>query len=549
MSLAWALAISSPLCAQLFDPALRPDYAAHLEVVVQRADTGATVPARIYLYRSGQQHRLSPVDSLLPLLQDNFYRNRIWRMPGPGRTLEVFVRDVPHMILLDGRATFDVPAWNDYRLEAYHGLFYAPATASFALAPDERKTIKLKVNPMAPGKQEQWISADDHVHLTRALPDDETFLRWMQAEDLNVVNDLEGQRQQHFGVQYGWGPEGEGRRPGYSIRSGHETRSDFYGHVLVLGGRRRILPFGIGDMYGNTPEAYPYPAVTFSEGRAVGGLVGYAHFHGSREHSTLIMNLALNQLDFVEVMQYALIKMKPWYKALGWYQLLNAGFRVVGTAGCDFPDPTDHFIPWPRALPLLGPERTLVKARPGASAWETWAEGVRRGAPVVTNGPLLEFSVQDREAGAVISWSGASHTVSGTARAVFHRPLTRLEIVANGRVVASREGDGRQTELSLPFQFSIQESTWIAARVQSPGLRPDLEIWAHSNPVYALKDNQPVYVPADRELVRAQWEKEAEFYRGAGLVFAREDQRQEFFRLVDQTSKILKGPQPPWPKR
>lgn len=535
------------LSAQVRDSALRPDYAAHLEVVVQRGDTGEVVPARIYLFRSGQQHRLSPVDNLLPLLQDNFYRNRIWRMTDRPKALEVFVRGMSHVILLEGRASFDVPAWKEYRLEAYHGLFYTPAVAEFALAPEEHKTITLQVYPMAPGRQGQWISADDHVHLTRAKEDDDVFLRWMQAEDLNVVNDLEGQRQQHFGVQYAFGREGEGRRPGYSIRSGHETRSDFYGHTLVLGGRERILPLGIGDMYGNSPEAYPYPAITFEQGRKVGGLVGFAHFHGSREHSTLLMDLALNHLDFVEMMQYALIKMKPWYHELGWYELLNAGFRVVGTAGCDFPDPTDHFIPWPRALPLLGPERTLVKAQPGESAWESWANGVLRGAAVVSNGPLLEFTVQDKEPGAVISWTGASHNVEGRATAIFHRPIEKLEIVCNGKVVASRTGDGRQKEISLPFQFPIQESSWVAARVQGPSLRPDLEIWAHTNPVYLLQDSKPVYVKADRELVRQQWEKEAEYYRSAGLVFTEENQRKEFFRLVEETRKILQGPQPRWP--
>ena len=74
-----------------------------------------------------------------------------------------------------------------------------------------------------------------------------------------------------------------------------------------------------------------------------------------------------------------------------------------------------------------------------------------------------------------------------------------------------------------------------------------MEIWAHSNPVYVLKDGKPVYVKDDREAVREQWAKEAEFYRTAGLVFANERQRTEFFRLVDETSEILRGPQPPWP--
>ncbi len=64
--------------------------------------------------------------------------------------------------------------------------------------------------------------------------------------------------------------------------------------------------------------------------------------------------------------------------------------------------------------------------------------------------------------------------------------------------------------------------------------------------MYVLKDGKPVYVKADREAVRQQWEKEAEFYRTTGLVFADENQRKEFFRLVEQTREILRGPQPPW---
>ena len=149
----------------------------------------------------------------------------------------------------------------------------------------------------------------------------------------------------------------------------------------------------------------------------------------------------------------------------------------------------------------------------------------------------------------MISWTGASFSVEGLATVVFHKPIQKLEIICNGKVVASRFGDGRQTEISLPFRFPIQESSWVAARAQGPSLRPDLEIWAHTNPVYVLKDDKPVYVKADRELVSQQWEKEAEFYRNAGLIFAAESQRKEFFQLVEETRKILQGPQPLWSVR
>jgi hypothetical protein len=38
-----------------------------------------------------------------------------------------------------------------------------------------------------------------------------------------------------------------------------------------------------------------------------------------------------------------------------------------------------------------------------------------------------------------------------------------------------------------------------------------------------------------------------DFFRNAGLVFENEAQRQEMFRLGEQVSKLLQGPQPPWP--
>src|SRR5215472_16425860 len=104
------------------------------------------------------------------------------------------------------------------------------------------------------------------------------------------------------------------------------------------------------------PRPYPFPARLIAEGRSVGAVVGYAHFDGSMKHSTLPLDLALGGVDFIEVFQFGELK------AGSWYELLNAGFRVTGIAGSDFPANLSRFKPWPRAVPLLGPERTLVKA-------------------------------------------------------------------------------------------------------------------------------------------------------------------------------------------
>lgn len=135
------------------DSALRPKHTASLTIEVRNASTGELTPARMYLFRSERPHRLSPVDNLLPLFEDNFHRERIWQMTDRPRTLEINVKNQWHHLLLEGAGTFDVPAWADYRVEAYHGLFWEPGAEKFALAPEETRTVVVKVKPIAPGRR------------------------------------------------------------------------------------------------------------------------------------------------------------------------------------------------------------------------------------------------------------------------------------------------------------------------------------------------------------------------------------------------------------
>ena len=525
--------------SQVRDSSLRPDYSAKLTIVTRRADTGETVPTRIYLFKGTRPFRLSPVDAILPLRADTYYRERVWRQDRDLKVLEVTARDRSHFILLEGQASFNLPRSRTdqdekYRLEAYHGMFFAPTEIEFTLEADEEKTITVDFKPIAPGRQEQWLAADDHIHLMRAKEDDELFLKWLRAEDLAVGNFLELQRQQHAALQYAFGRGGEARTPGYSIRSGHETRSRFYGHTLVLGPERMIRPLSIGHIYANSPAAYPFPTVFFQQGRDAGGVAGFAHFYGSQPNSSLIMNLARGTIDFIELFQFGVLHIEKWY------ELLNAGFRVVGIAGSDFPASVRS--EWPRLFPLLGPERALVKAEPGESAYDAWEQGVRDGAVLLSNGPLLEFTVNGKSSGAQESWSGDSKTLKGEASVVFHRPIEKLEIIVNGRVVATQGGNAIRKELTLPFEVPIAESSWIAARASALHREGEFEIWAHANPAYFLKGGKPAYIEADRKAVRERWETEAEYYRNPSLVFEKEEQRQHLLRIVEETREILSKP-------
>src|SRR5258708_23495546 len=152
-----------------------------------------------------------------------------------------------------------------------------------------------------------------------------------------------------------------------------------------------------------------------------------------------------SRIDFIEVFQFGVLKTEAWY------ELLNAGFQVTGVAGSDFPVPLNNVKPWPHWLPLLGPERTLVKAHASGSPYDAWAAGVRSGNVVLSNGPLLEMQV-DKKTGSV------------TASASFFRPLEKLEIVSNGKVIAAVPGDSGQTKLTASAQIHNPESCCVAAR-------------------------------------------------------------------------------------
>ncbi len=89
--------------------------AAHLEIVTVDGASGNVVPARIYLDKGGRPFRLTPVEALLPLAPDVFYRDRVWRASPKPRTLEVTCKGRSHVMLLDGRASFDLPAADGYR--------------------------------------------------------------------------------------------------------------------------------------------------------------------------------------------------------------------------------------------------------------------------------------------------------------------------------------------------------------------------------------------------------------------------------------------------
>jgi hypothetical protein len=475
-------------------------------------------PARIYLFRNNRPFRLTPVDGVLAIQSDLYYRDRLSLAKPSPSVLEVVAENQYHYFLLTGTARFFLPP-GKYRMEAYRGLFYTPASAEFELTAGTNRNITLELKPWAGVNVSEWISGDDHIHLTRDRADDSVYLSMLAAEDLTVGNFLQLQRQMDASVQYAHGKAGTTHRNGYVIKPGQESRNEFWGHINLLGASELIRPMSTGAMYANSAPSDPWPGLWFAQAKRLGALVGHAHFFPQPQHSTIYMDAALGNMDFVEVFQFGELR------AEAWYELWNAGLRVTGVAGSDFPVPLSRRNPWPRWLPLLGPERTLVKAKPGETSFESWAAGVREGRVVVSNGPLVELNL-DRS--------------SGTARATaaFFQPLESLEIVRNGIVVGRTAGDGQRTQLTASVPLAPGDCCWLAARVRSRV--EEQVVQAHTNPQWLGSDAPVEQTRAARQSLARKWEDQLARFRKAGIAFSTPERSREFYTSADRALDSLR---------
>jgi hypothetical protein len=117
----------------------------------------------------------------------------------------------------------------------------------------------------------------------------------------------------------------------------------------------------------------------------------------------------------------------------------------------------------------------------------------------MTTGPLLLFNANGSAPGQEIRFGSGGGTLDVEARATCFFPLHRLEVVFNGRVVASREQPEGAREMILKDQVKVPGPGWIAARCSSryssAGTGQVPQKVAHTSPVYIVVPGQDVFSP------------------------------------------------------
>jgi TolB protein len=168
-----------------------------------------------------------------------------------------------------------------------------------------------------------------------------------------------------------------------------------------------------------------------------------------------------------------------------YYRLLNAGFRIPAAAG------TDNFSDVWRDPPP-GSDRTYARVD-GPLSLGSWIAAIKAQRTFGSTGPLLFLDVAGHEPGDEIQLGrGAGTSLRVRAEAASITPMSRLDIVVNGKVVGSTTAAKDSSRLTFDRSVAIPAGGWIAARVIGPSsyYGADRYAFAQTCPGYVGRDGK-----------------------------------------------------------
>lgn len=375
-----------------------------------------------------------------------------------------------------------VPA-GEVTVSAVQGLATPEATATVTATPGSTTEVTLELIPVWDARAAGWASGDHHFHLNyggQTNLDPADMVAKMRGEALDMASPLLANLHNRYEDQHLWGWEKSDASP--FIRFGQEIRSHFLGHMGLIETTELHWPWVWGpgyEVYG-TDDRTNMEVLDFAH--AQGGLGYYVHPVSVPDPFAeggaggvpveLVADAVMGDVDALEVI--CLWSSSPGTSAL-WYRFLNLGVPVAPSAG------TDVMLNLYRTM-AVGTTRVYVHTGDQLN-WPAYIEGLREGRSFVTNGPFLEFEVGGAGPGSVTGAGTAAWTLDlATATSV-----DTVEIIVNGRVVASHPGMQSPGQRSYSGEIELPTGGWVAARARGGATRwpaMDEASFAHTAPVW-----------------------------------------------------------------
>ncbi len=164
-----------------------------------------------------------------------------------------------------------------------------------------------------------------------------------------------------------------------------------------------------------------------------------------------------------------------------YYRYLNAGYRLPLVGGTD---KMSSEVP-------VGLYRTYAKLGDEPFSFDAWTRAVRAGRTFLSGGAIVRLAVDGHGIGDTVHLSGPG-TVSVVASAESVLPISSLQLVCNGEVVAEAAEPTAVRRLELETEVRVEGDSWLAARAggphywDGPSHRGPWErrIFGHTSPVY-----------------------------------------------------------------
>jgi hypothetical protein len=376
-------------------------------------------------------------------------------------------REVTHYFYAKGTYEVAVPPGR-YQIDVVRGICHDVASAGTEVGAGVTHVHDFDIPVLWDLHGTGWYSGNTHTHYHLEIdehPDDR--LRMVppaEALDVSVISYLIRNDSPYITNRYRIGRLPEFSRDGTLVDMGEEARNNRgfadigYGHCLFLNIPRLIEPVSTGLLSrdGKAPD-FPTLSMLCEEAKRIGGMTVWCHNGSGMEMPVAV---ALGGIDAYNIGD----GLDADYTR--YYRLLNCGFRLPVSSGTDW---------W-----IYDHNRVFVQVE-GGFTYDSWLAGLRGGRTFVSNGPLVEFTVNGKPPGSVLE---TSEPLRVHARALSRLPFDAIEIVQDGVVVAEQSALKRR-EAVLERELPADHGGWLAARVRSSARTHALVgVYAHTSPVY-----------------------------------------------------------------
>jgi TolB protein len=420
------------------------------------------------------------------------------KLSAPAGALYRILGDVPHFYHSED-SSWNLPT-GKYLLRISRGPEYRMLRLPLEIQAGEEKSYTAELERWADPTSDGWYSGENHIHANYGYGQwyntAATMFAQCSGEDLHVCNlmvansDTDGVfDREHF----------RGRLDPLSTSEtllywNQEFRSTIWGHMTLLNLKQVVEPVFTGFKDTTNPWDIPTNSDIADRTHWQQGVVNYTHVAQNADDpydtpysgKGIPVDVALGKIDTLDL--------NASYSGTVplWYRLLNCGFRLPASAG------TDTFLNRVNSR-LPGGDRVYVKLK-GPLTYEGWIAGLKAGRSFVSNGPLLEFALENSTIGDTLTLD-ATRTVRVRASVKSQFPMQKFELIYNGKVVLAGDLNNGRTFGTLDSEIKLDRSGWLSCRASGPGHQdhPNGTLDAHTSPIYVTVAGKPTASKADAE--------------------------------------------------